>query len=159
MSFIEARLTNQSVPRAREVPVAAGEAFEKGALGTLVDGEFEEATSPAATPGDVTYVSQSPFGASTGQYGATAGNRLEFPPGRSVVTDAFVTSFRAEFEDDLPAAPGGTYDAVRGTDGLWRVDFSAAGTLLRYLGPVSDLPSSTVPRLVEVEFVKVDAVE
>lgn len=154
MSFIEARLTNQSVPRAREVPVAAGEAFEKGALGALVAGEFTEAAADPAV-GAVTYVSQSPFGASTGAYGATAGNRLEFPPGRTVVTDAFATTFRAEFEGSLPAAPGGSYGVIRSTDGQWRVNFAdtVAPLQVRYIGPVSDLPSSTVPRLVEVEFI------
>lgn len=151
MSFIEARLTNQSVPRAREVPVAAGEAFEKGALGTLVDGEFTEVAAAAAA-GDVEYVSQTPFGAGTTGFGEIGGRR-EFPPGMAVVTDAFACPFRAEFEGDLPAAPGGDFPAVRGADGLWRVNFAGVGgTLLRYVGPVSDLPSVTVPRLVEVVF-------
>ncbi len=155
MSFIEARLTNQSVPRAREVPVAVGQAFNVGALGSLVNGEFTEAGAAPAV-GTVTWVSQTPFGVSTGQFGATFMNRLEFPPGKAVVTDAFVTTFRCDFEGTLPATQGDRYGVVRGADGLWRIDFSAivAAGIVRYLRPVSDLPAITVPRLIEVEFVR-----
>jgi hypothetical protein len=164
MSFIEARLAHQSVPRAWETPVAVEQSFEKGALGSLVDGAFTEADDPAA--GDVTHVSQTPFGASGGKYGASLLGRLEFPPGMAIVTEAFDTTFRAEFVGDLPALPGGEYGVVRDTDGRWKVDFDdAVGGVVRYLRPVSDLPGTEsdeleevfptfVLREVEVEFVR-----
>lgn len=153
MTFIEARLTNQSVPRAREVPVATGQAFEIGALGSLVAGEFTEATA-AAIVGAITYVSQTPFGAGTTGFGEIGGRR-EFPPGYAIVTDAFVTTFRCEYEGTLPAAPGASYGLIRSTDSLWRINFAdtVAPLQVRYLGPVNLLPGEVTPRLVEVEFI------
>ena len=146
MSFKEGQLDAQSVPRAREVPIAEltpAQAFEVGALGRLtVTGKFVEATSPAAG-GDVSHVSQTPYGAppTSGPFvgfGTIAGRR-EFPPGRGVVTEADACPFRAEYTGDIPAQVGGTFDAEKGADGKWRVDFSGAGDLVRYLRPIPDL--------------------
>lgn len=153
MSFIEARLVAQGVPRALEVPVAVGEEFEVGALGSLVAGEFTEAGADPAV-GAVTHVSQTPFGSNTTGFGSIGGRR-EFPPGIAIVTDAFATTFRCEFTGTLPAAVGASYGVVRGADALWRVAFAdvVAPLQVRYLGPVNDLPASVTPRLVEVEFI------
>jgi hypothetical protein len=153
MSFIEARLVAQGVPRAREVPVATGQSFEVGALGSLVAGEFTEASADPAV-GAVTFVSQTPFGAGTTGFGEIAGRR-EFPAGKAVVTDAFATTFRCEYTGTLPASSGGSYGVVRGADGKWRVNFAdtVAPLQVRYIGRVSDLPPGVVPRLVEVEFI------
>jgi hypothetical protein len=150
MSFTEARLQNQSVPKAWEVPVAAGEAFEVGALGTLVDGEFVEATSPDPDETEVTHVSQTPFGANSSGFGAIAGVR-EFPPGKAVVTEAQATTFMAEYLGDIPAAVGGLYGCEKDTDDKWKVNFdTVSGDLIvKYLGVPSDLPAT--PLKVEVE--------
>lgn len=153
MTFIPARLRDQSVPRTREVAVAAGEAFEPGALGALVAEEFTEAGADPAV-GSVTYVASTPFGAGAAGFGEIGGRR-EFPPGKAIVTDAFATTFRCEYAGSLPAAAGGSYGVVRSTDGRWRVNFAdtVAPLQVRYLGPVNDLPAQTTPRLVEVEFI------
>lgn len=152
MSFIVARLASQSVPTTWEVPVASGEEFEQGALGSLVDGEFVEADADPAV-GAVTHVSQTPFGATSTGFGAVGGRR-EFPPGYAIVTEAYATTWRCEYTGTLPTDPGSSYGVVRGADAKWRVAFGDTGAPLqvRYLGPVNEFPNQT-PRYVEVEFV------
>lgn len=147
MSFYEARLDSQSIPEAEELPVDNSEAFEKGALLALVLGELEEVNAPS--PGDVTYVSQTPFGPNTTGFGAIAGRR-EFPPGVAVVTKVVpgVTRFFAEYVgiDEYTAipAPGTAYDVVRSADGKWRVDLADTATgVVRHVGT----PHGVVPGL------------
>ena len=171
MSFIEAELDSQSVPRALEVGVAVTDPvqdFSKGALGRLTDADppnFVEATSPAAG-GDVAYVAQGPFGPAptSGPFAGFGdiGGRKGHPSGRVVVTDAAATKFRAQYDGSLPAVTGGTFDAILDTDGLWKVDFGSSGDLVRYLGviPRLDLAAAVespatqfMPYEVLVEFV------
>lgn len=152
MTFFPARLNAQSVPRTLEKPVAAGEEFEKGALGSLVADEFTEAAADPAV-GAVTFVAANAFGANATGFGAIAGNR-EFPPGRMVIYDAFASPFRCEWEGTYPAALGGSYGVVRSADGSWRVNFDdvVAPLQVRHIGPpLDDLPDE--PLLVEVEFI------
>lgn len=127
MSFKLARLKGRSVPRVRELPVAAGAAFERGAL-LVVDanGNYAEA---AANPAAVAAVAETAFGPNTSGFGNITGTR-EFPPGKMLgTTVADEVSFRARYLGALPAANGGTFGATRDADGLWKVDFAKpAGT-------------------------------
>lgn len=163
MSFIEANLDAQSVPLAEEVEVFVSDPvqdFTKGALGRLTETrKFVEATSPAAG-GDVSHVAQGEYGvgASSGNMAGfdSIGGRRDFPPGRVVTTRADACRFRAQYTGSLPATVGGTYDAEIDTDGRWKVDFSGAGDLVRYLGPLPDLDlvsAALTTREVLVEFV------
>lgn len=162
MSFIEANLDAQSVPLAEEVEVFVSDPvqdFNKGALGRLTETrKFVEATSPAAG-GDVSHVSQGNYGvgATSGPFLGfdTVGGRRDFPPGRVVTTRADACRFRARYSGSLPATVGGTYDAIL-SSGDWVVDFSGAGDLVRYIGPLPDLDlvaAALTTREVLVEFV------
>jgi len=137
MSFIAARLKSGHVPPNRELPVAAGEAFEQGAL-LLVNasGEYEEC---AADPAAIAAVSESAFGADTSGF-----NRLgvrEFPPGMMQGTKVQGQQFHAEYVGTLPAAIGGSYGVVRDTDGRWKVDFDeTVETRVKLVGFWTDAP-------------------
>lgn len=155
MSFKESRTQHQGVPTAWEVPVADGEAFEIGALGTLVDGEFTESTSP--DPDDATHISQTPYGAATADFTVPIPMHLghrEFPPGKAIVTEILATKWRCKYLGDLPAATGGLYGLTRDTDGLWKLDFdTVTGDLVaRYLRPLAPDVSGITAIEVEVEF-------
>lgn len=138
MSFILARAKSQSIPRSKELPLAAGASGKRGAL-LLVDanGEYAEC---GADPAAIAAVAESDFGADT-SIGAVAG-KSEFPPGKmqgTAVQDEVV--FRAKYVGALPAADGGSYGVVRDTDGSWKVDFTeTVNTRVKLVGRLSDSP-------------------
>lgn len=162
MSFKEAHLDSQSVPRSREVPVAVTDpvqSFEIGALGTLVDEEFVEATSP--DPDTVTHVAQAPYGvptvAPTFDGFGLIGNQRGFPPGRVVVSEAAeVKYYRAQFLGDLPADRGGLYGVEKDVDGLWKVNFATVvgDLVVKYIRPIDPGTSEFTVREVIVEIVQ-----
>lgn len=148
MSFILARAKSQSVPRVRELPLAAGAAGLRGALMVRdANGDWAECgADPAAIGG----VSESDFGASTG-IGSLSTGKLEFPPGRmqcTLVQDEVV--FRARYVGALPAADGGSYGVIRDVDGLWKVDFNeVAATRVKLVSRLTDSPLN-VPEVLVV---------
>lgn len=120
MSFVLARLKSSHTAPVRELVVADGEDFSRGAL-LLVDanGAYAEV---AAAPTAIAAVAESDFGADTGGFGGHG--RSEFPPGMMQGTKVQdEVEFSAEYVGTLPAAIGGSYGVVRGADGQWRVNF------------------------------------
>lgn len=140
MSFQMAKLKGRSTPPTLEKPVAAGAAFEDGAL-LLADANNEWAEC-GADPASIGAVALSAYGADSSGF-----NRLgtkEFPPGYMqgmLVQDEVV--FSAEYVGALPAADGGSYGLVRDTDGRWKVDFGeAVNTRVKLVGRLTDSPEN-----------------
>lgn len=121
MSFQLAHLSGARVPRTVEKSVAAGAAFEKGAL-LLVDanGAYAEC---GADPAAIAAVAESDYG--TDDTGFNPTGKKEFPPGymQGTAVQGEVV-FSAEYVGTLPAAEGGSFGVVRDTDGRWKVDFA-----------------------------------
>lgn len=140
MPFLAARLNSRSVPRIRELPVAAAEAaFVRGSpLVRNSDGAWEECgADPAAIGG----FAETDYGADTSGFRRLG--RGEFPPGymqATLVTDEQV--FRATYTGTLPAADGGSYGVVKdGTTGDWSVDFSdTTNARVKLVGRLTDSP-------------------
>lgn len=140
MGFIAAKLNSRSVPRVRELPVAATEeAFLRGApLVRDSDGAWAECgADPAAIGG----FAETDYGIDTSGFRRIP--RGEFPPGymqASLVTDEQV--FRATYTGTLPAADGGSYGIVKdGTTGDWSVDFSdTTNTRVKLVGRLTGSP-------------------
>jgi hypothetical protein len=128
MSFFASRLAARGgTPRTRELPVAAGAAFYRGAL-LLKNGSGAWAEC-GADPASVGGIANSDFQADT--TGFSHLGRSEFPPGYMQATS--VTNeqpFLAKYVGTLPAADGGSYGVVRDTDGLWKVDFTETTALV-----------------------------
>lgn len=150
MSFTLARLKGRSVPPVRELDVASGAAFEKGAL--LVQDANGDWAECGVDPATVGAVAESGYGANTSGFGSIGG-RKEFPPNRMLGTLVQgETRFRAEFVGTLPAAVGGSYGVIRDTDNRWKVDFAeTVNTRVKYLRQIpEELPGT--PTEVEVVF-------
>lgn len=131
--FQLANLRGMEMPAVDELPVADAETtFEKGSLLIITTGELNEC---GADPTEVDGVALSGHGAEpTPLAGPTAGgfNMLGtrgFPPGRmQFIRPRKGLRFSAEFVGDVEAAVVGTfYGVVKGSDGIWRVDFTDAG--------------------------------
>lgn len=127
MSFHTARLHATKVPPVKELAVAAGQAFKKGAL--LLKNASGLYAECGADPTVVSAIAESDFGTSTG-----IGNHLGadgFPPGMMQGTKVQGEQpFHAEYVGTLPAAPGASYGVVRDTDLRWKVDFSDTTNLV-----------------------------
>lgn len=121
MSFIVARLHGTKVPPVKELPVAAGAAFETGAL--LIRDANGAWAECGADPAVVGAVAESGFGADTSGFAHLG--RKEFPTGFMQATKVQGEQhFHAEYVGTLPAAAGGAYGVVRDTDSRWKVDFA-----------------------------------
>lgn len=121
MSFITARLHGTKVPPVRELVVASGQAFSKGAL--LIRDANGAWAECGADPAVVGAVAESDFGVDASGFSRLG--RSEFPPGFMQATKVQgEQSFHAEYVGVLPAAAGGSYGVVRDTDGRWKVDFA-----------------------------------
>lgn len=126
MSFVLARLKSAHTAPVRELVVADGEEFRRGAP-LLVDanGAYAEV---AAAPTAIAAIAESDFGSDTAGFGGHG--RSEFPPGMMQGTKVQdEVAFSAEYIGTLPAATGGSYGIVRGADGQWRVDFDETTTV------------------------------
>lgn len=128
------------VPMIREKAVAAGAAFEEGAL-LLVDANGLWAEC-GADPAAVAAVAESGYGSDTSGFIRTG--KREFPPGymqASVV--AREQPFHAEYVGTLPAANGGSYGVVRDTDLKWKVDFTdVTATRVKLVNRLTDSPEN-----------------
>lgn len=127
MSFTAGRMMAAHTPRVRELPVAAGAGFLRGAL--LVKDANGAWAECGADPAAVAAVAESDYGADTSGFIHTA--KKEFPPGymqATLVSDE--QSFIAEYTGTLPAADGGSYGVVRSADSKWRVDFGETTALV-----------------------------
>lgn len=146
MSFKLARLKAGMVPRHRELPLAAGQAFLAGAL-LLRDanGAFAEC---GADPAVIAAVAESGAGPDTSGFNPLAVKG--FPPGYMqgiAVQDEVI--FRARYVGALPAADGGSYGVVKDADGLWKVDFNeVVNTRLKLLGRLTNSPENVAEVLV-----------
>lgn len=123
MTFILGNLRGQSVPPVTERPVKDGASWEKGALLKLNAGEYEEC---GADPTVVDAIALTAAGPADPAVTFTTLPTREFPPGfaQGQETQPNVR-FTAEYVGDVDAAVVGTkYGVVKGSDGLWRVDFT-----------------------------------
>jgi hypothetical protein len=140
MGFLVARLRSQSVPLVKNLEVAEGEAFHKGAL--LIEneyGEWQEVASDAYDkyqgPIDGTALCRYGIDGTVPYDGAPSFDILGgfgFPPG-NVPAAVVVQGDRekwwdAEYVGTLPTVVGGSYGVIRGSDGKWRVDFADTTT-------------------------------
>lgn len=126
MSFFAAKLMAAHTPRTRQLAVAAGAAFERGAL--LVRDSNGAWAECGADPTSIGGVAETAYGADTSGFSRTG--KREFPPGymqATLVGDEQL--FLAKYVGTLPAADGGTYGVVRDTDGQWKVDFAEVTTM------------------------------
>jgi hypothetical protein len=141
MTFIMATLKGAAIPPHVERPVADGEAFPKGAPLEVVAGEYVEAGAASV---NVVAIANGGYGPEvagpSGESGFIRIGTQEFPPGFMQGIPVEDQEFHAEFVGNIPAATDGTFNPVKGPDGEWRVNFAAAGTILRYLGTVAPGP-------------------
>lgn len=144
--FILARPEGDSIPRVVEKDLAAGAAFEVGAL-LLVDGSGNYAEC-GADPASIAAVSETGAGSDTGGYNRFSSK--SFPPGRMQGTAVKNMLFRARYVGTLPAADGGAYGVVRDTDAYWKVDFTdVVATRVRLLGRLTASPENQAEVLVK----------
>jgi hypothetical protein len=145
MSFILARAKSRSIPRVRDKALAAGAAFELGAL--LLVNASDEFAECGADPASIAAVAESGAGAST-EIGAHLGKK-EFPPGRMQGTwVGDDVEFRARYVGTLPGAAGGAYGVVRDTDSKWKVDFAeTVNTRVRFVRSLAASPEN-VPEVI-----------
>lgn len=138
MSFEPTRVAGEKVPEIDERDLAAGAAFNPGAL-LVVDanGDYAEC---GADPAAVAAVAANGAGADTTGFIRTG--MKEFPPGRMVATLVKNNQkFRAKYVGTLPAADGGSYGVVLDADGDWKVDFDEVTTLVvKLVGRLTDAP-------------------
>jgi len=148
MSFKLARPRGHTIPPTRNFPLAAGAAFEIGAL--LVRDANGAWAECGADPASIGGVAEAPAGTDTSGFIRTG--KREFPPGymQATLVQGEVP-FLARYVGTLPAANGGSYGVVRDTDGLWKVDFSdTTATRVKLTGRRTDAPENLA--LVEVVF-------
>jgi hypothetical protein len=139
MSFILAELDAQSIPRARELPVAAAQAFLRGAA-LLVNASNQYAEC-GADPAAIAAIAESDYGTDTGGFGGHG--TKEFPPGHMQGTLLEGRKFRARYVGSLPAADGGSYGIVKDADGLWKVDFTdTTATRVKLVGRLTQSPEN-----------------
>lgn len=133
MSFRQAGLApGGAQPPTLHLPVAAGQAWEKGAL-LIADANGQWAEC-GADPAAVGAVAANAYGADTSGFVRTA--RKEFPPGEMVaVLVGGLVPFRAKYVGSLPAVTGGSFGVIRDTDGLWKVDFNEVTALRVKVAP------------------------
>lgn len=140
MSFFAAKLMAGHTPRTKQLAVAAGAEFEKGAL--LVRDANGAWAECGADPASVGGVSETAYGTDTSGFIRTG--KKEFPPGymqATLVGDEQL--FLAEYVGTLPAADGGAYGVVRDTDGSWKVDFAeTTNTVVRLQGRRTNAPEN-----------------
>lgn len=148
MSFIVARGKQQSVPEVRELAVASGAAFEKGAL--LVQDANGDWAECGADPAAIAAVAESAYGTDSDGYGGHG--KKEFPPGKMQGTLVQgEVRFKAAYVGTLPAANGGSYGVVRDTDNKWKVDFAeTVATRVKLVNRFTNAPENQA--LVEVVF-------
>ena len=146
MSFILARAKSQSIPRVKELALAAGSSFPIGSL-MLVNASNEFAEC-GADPAAIAAVSESGAGADT-SIGSHFGI-ANFPPGKiqgTAVQDEVV--FRATYVGALPAADGGSYGVIKDATKGWSVDFNEVGaTRVKLVGRLTDSPMNVAEVLV-----------
>lgn len=126
MSFQLAYPDSVAVPRYVDLPIAADEEWEKGAL-VVADTDHALAEC-SADPSTVAAVADAPTGADSSGF-----NQLgvkEFPPGRMQAIAIRNQFFTAEYVGTLPAADGGSYGVVRDIDGKWKVDFDETSAVV-----------------------------
>lgn len=146
MGFRLARAKSQSIPRVKELALAAGASFPSGSL-MLVNGSGEFAEC-GADPAAIAAVSESGAGADTsiGSHFSIA----NFPPGKmqgTAVQDEVV--FRATYVGSLPAANGGSYGVIKDSALGWSVDFAeTVNTRLKLVGRLTDSPENVAEVLV-----------
>ncbi len=146
MGFRLARAKSQSIPRVKELPLAAGASFPLGSL-ILVNGSGEFAEC-GADPAAIAAVSETGAGADTsiGSHFGTA----NFPPGKiqgTAVQDDVV--FRASYVGTLPAADGASYGVIKDATLGWSVDFAeTTATRLKLVGRLTDSPENVAEVLV-----------
>ena len=121
MSFYQAHPDGTDVPRIVTRPIAAGQAWNTGALLILdANGAFVEC---GADPALVAAVALAPTGADTSGFNILG--QKAFPPGWAQAEPVgYRKPFCAKYVGTLPAADGAEYGVVRDTDGLWKVDFA-----------------------------------
>jgi hypothetical protein len=139
MSFIQAHLEAGHTPLVRELPVAVGEAFVKGAL-LIRDGAGAWAEC-GADPAAIGAVALSNY--QVDNSGFSPLGRTEFPPGfMQGMAVQGEQVFHAEYVGALPAVDGGSYGVTRGVDLVWRVDFGKGGgdARVRLVGRWTDAP-------------------
>ncbi len=146
MSFKLARAKSQSIPRVKELPLAAGASFPSGSL-MLVNGSGEYAEC-GADPAAIAAVSLSGAGADTSI--GSHFNIANFPPGKiqgEAVQDEVV--WRASYVGTLPAADGGSYGVIKDATLGWSVDFAeTVNTRLKLVGRLTDSPENVAEVLV-----------
>lgn len=140
MSFILADAEDGMIPRTVEKPLAAAQAFERGAL--LVANGSDQWAECGADPASIGGVAASPAG--TDASGFNILGKREFPAG---YMQAYAvqknTRFRARYTGALPGADGGVYGVVRDTDLLWKVDFTeTVNTRLKLVGRLTTSPEN-----------------
>lgn len=143
MSFQVANLESQSVPLIKELPVADGQSFVKGALLVESSGEWVEVSEDDYEEyGDVGLIE----GVALHRYGVEGLVPFEGTPGFDITGGIGINPGRclaavvrqgdrtrlwsAEYVGTLPEVTGGTYGVVRGADLKWRVDFDSAGSVV-----------------------------
>lgn len=147
MSFMVADTPNQAIPRTVEKPLAAAQAFEKGAL--LVANASDQWAECGANPASIGGIAASPAGTDTSGFNILG--KREFPAG---FMQAYVVQlnqrFRCRYSGGLPAADGGTYGVLRDTDLLWKVNFAdAVNTRVKQVGRLTNSPENLPEVLVE----------
>lgn len=148
MSFVTARLKGRSVPPVKELPVAAGADFSRGAL--LVRDANGAWAECGADPAAIGGVAESDYKADSAGFGGHG--RTEFPPGYMQATLVQgEQEFHAEYVGTLPAADGGSYGVIRDTDGRWKVDFDeVVATRVKLVNRLTNSPENRNRVLVSV---------
>jgi hypothetical protein len=147
MSFILAETQSMSVPRVIDRPLAAGASFLRGSA-VLVDASGNIAEC-AANPAAIAGFSESGAGTDTNIF-----NNLRtrgFPPGRMQFVSCRNQVYRCKYLGTLPAADGGTYDIIKDSDGLWKVNFaSSAAARVKLVGRLTNSPENVAEVKVRV---------
>lgn len=140
MSFILAYPdSGGGIPRVVEKALAAGAAFELGAL-LLVNASNEYAEC-GIDPAAIAAVAEAPAGTNTGGFSSLS--KKEFPPGMMQGMAVKDMVFSARYVGALPAVDGGSYGLVRDTDSLWKVDFAeTVNTRVKLVGRRTGSPEN-----------------
>ena len=131
-----------------EYPMADPDNYdeEQGAL--LLNNGDNEWEVCGTDPDEVGAVAVTPGGPNTTSDANVGGfsilGRAEFP--RNQMQGYLVQNnvrFRAKYQGDLPATPGGSYGVTRVVDTGWVVDFNkTTNVVVRYMGGETDSPES-----------------
>jgi hypothetical protein len=147
MSFILADTDSLGVGRIVEKPVAAAQAWERGAL--LVANGTDQWTECGADPALIAAVAESAAGADTSGFNILG--RKEFPA--NFCQAAAVQNnrrFRARFIGSVPGNDGGLFGVVKDADNLWKVDFTdVVNTRVKLISRFTLSPESQPEVLVE----------